>query len=483
MPSPSVLTWNSRFTHGKYPAQDSGELRLIRAPAGVTIEPSVFEVVNLPRVNLEFQVKTLGDGTQVLSAPVRSFPVQPAVYDATTGYVVQTNGDVNSGTVPYFSFAEGQNWSDGAMPRKGANYYTKLCMRVPSGTRVFQGDRLVSTSYIRCEGNADITVDDLWLTPKASGGYNGSEPNQFTAQGNGTYTLRGQTTFFTTMAKPFYFAQSKNACGVNLTSKLVGATDAAFRFGGTASDVPRVVNGNPYFVYLDVAGDTDGYYGTVIVGDNADLRLGVNGLAHGEVLLQNASSGLVTTADGAGEVPVAELTAADGGSVTVTNENVLALDLLTLGGTLTKGGTGTLAVKTAVGGADAQLAVNAGSVCARGVEAFRNVSLTIGADGSILREAGDEAVAETGLLTAKDVTCGATLTVRVVPVEPDGTRVTQDVVLMTVPSAQAATLAEKIGVRAKGYRAGAIRVSEEDAAGLKTLSTTIEPSGLVLIVR
>ena len=476
---PILLDFN-----GAYPSLASGEFKLVKAPAGVTIDPSVFVVSNLPaRVGFVLRVKTLGDGSQVLFSPVMDFPKLPSAFDAMTGYVFQENNDVNSGSVPYFSFSDGQNWSTDKIPEPGTNYYTKMCMRVRAGKQTFAGDRLVSAAYIRCEGNADITVRDLWLTPKPSGGYNGNAANMFTTEGNGAYTIRGQVTFFTTTAAPFYFAQSKNACGVELPAKVVMPPDAAFRFAGTVTDVPRVRNGQPYSVYLNLSGDTSECYGTALVGVNADLRMGTNGLPHGEVLLQDASSGLVTTADGAGEVPVAELTAADGGSVTVTNENVLALDLLTLGGTLTKGGTGALAVKTAVGGADAQLAVNAGAVCARGVEAFRNVSLSIGANGSILREAGDAAVAETGLLTAKDVTCGATLTVRVVPVEPDGTRVTQDVVLMTVPSAQAATLAEKISVRAKGYRAGAIRVSEEDAAGLKTLSTTIEPSGLVLIVR
>lgn len=476
---PILLDFN-----GAYPSLASGEFKLVKAPAGVTIDPSVFVVSNLPaRVGFVLRVKTLGDGSQVLFSPVADFPKLPSAFDATTGYVFQENNDVNSGSVPYFSFSDGQNWSTDKIPEPGTNYYTKMCMRVRAGKQTFAGNRLVSAAYIRCEGNADITVRDLWLTPKPSGGYNGNAANMFTTEGNGAYTIRGQVTFFTTTAAPFYFAQSKNACGVELPAKVVMPPDAAFRFAGSVTDVPRVKNDQSYSVYLNLSGDTSECYGTALVGVNADLRLGVNGLAHGEVLLQDASSGLVTTADGAGEVPVAELTAADGGSVTVTNENVLALDLLTLGGTLTKGGTGALAVKTAVGGADAQLAVNAGAVCARGVEAFRNVSLSIGANGSILREAGDAAVAETGLLTAKDVTCGATLTVRVVPVEPAGTRVTQDVVLMTVPSAQAATLAGKISVRAKGYRAGAIRVSEEDAAGLKTLSTTIEPSGLMLIVR
>ena len=199
---------------------------------------------------------------------------------------------------------------------------------------------------------------------------------------------------------------------------------------------------------MELLGDLTKFYGTFIVKHNETLRLGGSAFP-GTVRLDTAYSHLTTIAPENSVVKVGALNTLVATSVDVPSTNSLNVSSLSVTGTLTKNGGGALGFASAISGSSALLRIAEGGVLPLSADAVGALPLVF-ADGAAL-VVDERAEADAGLrangvdLTGSAVTAEGRIIVKVLVDDLDAAT---DAPVCTLTSAQAASLASAMSVRA-----------------------------------
>ena len=217
------------------------------------------------RYGYRFEVRTEG-GLQKLCLVERLIH---NVYDATTGYVVLTNGESSSSN-DRTSWSTAGWWSDGEVPHPTTNYYASLMFRFRPG--VFQGRSLTLAKTHRVDGigaasTTMAVVNDLRLLDGMT----------FALSGNGGSRRLGgeQWTILASQDTPVYFAPSTKE-GASVPYYIIDAN----LYGDEKSSIMvgwEVSSELSYLAKTDFCGDMTHFLGTCRVGKNATVRLGDTG--------------------------------------------------------------------------------------------------------------------------------------------------------------------------------------------------------------
>lgn len=471
-------------------------VRLLSVPLAVrTLTSNDFELLNVGAdPNYTFEI--VSEGGQSVAELNSTWPMSdlPVVFDATTGYVVQTNADASTGTVPYYSYdRNGINWSDGLVPHAGTNYFSNGKYLRAAGTNqgVFSGDRLALRGTLRIDSVSGIECADLWAVPNGNAGK--VDCTQLTTAGSpSSFSVRGRLSVFTTEASPFSLiggegrAASHNGTPDNpvntwnLQSTLLGAPSAYLLYCCHTTYKDPSVN-LCHFVGT-LSGDCSDYYGTVGVDWCCTFRLGAGGLPKGTLKIVKPDYGRVTSTNAmARTIPVKKLVAPLGVNLEPLAGNVFAFGSMVVTGVVTKTGAGTVAAGgTATVGNNARIDVREGRLCALSEEAFNGFAIDFAdnagfavdiVNGAPLKTTG--AVAAVSDATVKVDVLGLTRE------SPD-----QTVVLARVPTAYVAALAAAIRVgRIPGFKVSVPTVGAVGADGLSPISVDITKQGFVLLFR
>ena len=394
------------------------------------------------------------------------------VYDATTGYVVLTNGET-SGSSDGDSWTTAGWWSDGEAPHATTNYYVAKTIRFRASK--FQGASLTlggSSHRVDSISKGIAEVDDLRFLDVTT---------TFNMSGNGSRRRLGgaRWTLLNSFDRPVSFTVSGANAAYSVEANLYGDENAAIRL--TAADNADGTPGEYAFI-----GDMTNFRGTCRVNADATVKLGDTGLA-GTILVEGANDLLTTVATDGAVVSVGKLVTQTATSVEVPETNALAVvNGLSLGGALAKSGAGTLAVGgVGTAGEGAALNVNAGGLKPLSATAVGAIPVTFAAGAQVVLDwtPDDPAVAAKGLdLSSSAFAVADTLTFAfdLKGLKPEKVTVVKP--LVTVSDADAAKLDGKISIASvKGFSATLLPATS--AGGFTTYSAEFAPKGVVLIFR
>lgn len=394
------------------------------------------------------------------------------VYDATTGYVVLTNGE-SSNAVDGQSWTTAGWWSDGEAPHATTNYYVAKTIRFRASK--FQGASLTlggSSHRVDSISKGIAEVDDLRFLDVTT---------TFNMSGNGSRRRLGgaRWTLLNSFDRPVSFTVSGANAAYSVEANLYGDENAAIRL--TAADNAGGTPGEYAFI-----GDMTNFRGTCRVNADATVRLGDTGLA-GTIRVEGANDLLTTVATNGAVVSVGKLVTQTATSVEVPETNALAVvNGLSLGGALAKSGAGTLAVGgVGTAGEGAALNVNAGGLKPLSATAVGAIPVTFAAGAQVVLDwtPDDPAVAAKGLdLSSSAFAVADTLTFAfdLKGLKPEKVTVVKP--LITVSDADAAKLDGKISIASvKGFSATLLPATS--AGGFTTYSAEFAPKGVVLIFR
>ena len=401
------------------------------------------------------------------------------VYDATTGFVTQTDGGSAVNGKGQNAFDRGDIWSDGRAPHADTNYYSYsqgiyIATNSTFAGRSFTVERLA----FRLKPGVSVNIPDL----RVLGGSNYANGSLTSSGSSGTYYINGSMTVLSrlTDAWPFAFYGGADNLYWISNQKIMGDVLRAFSLRAAPNKEPGSID-----FHVDFLGDLSEYYGTIIVGTNGTARLGGSAMP-GTIRLDTAYSHVDTRAADGAEVRIGTLRSLIGTSMSVAATNTLAVtDSLAVTGTLTKNGGGVLASGgTATAGAGAALSVAAGGLRADAAHAFDGIPITFADGTTYVRdcEAADAGLVQHGLYNEAAVSAVGTLNVDVRNFSL-GDAGKKEVALFTVSASGADALAAAIrfSSRPKGY---AIDTTVTDAElGMKTIKAVIKMAGVTIIFR
>lgn len=399
-----------------------------------------------------------------------------SAYDETTRFVTLSSDTPNRN-----QFGEASVWSDGRVPHSDTNYFSSHAIQLTTNA-VFQGRSLTISNgaVLNLYGNGrQATIGDLRVN---SGVWNNNGFFTTAGSSSGRSYLSGMMTVLSraTDTWPFAFFGSTTD-GQTWTSDqtIYGDAESALVARGHFNSAEGSVNN-----YVELLGDLTHFYGTFIVKHNETLRLGSLAFP-GTVRLDTAYSHLTTIAPENAVVKIGALTTLVATSVDVPSTNSLTASSLNVSGALAKNGGGALGFASATSGASASLRVAEGGVMPLAADAVGDLPLVF-ADGAEL-VVDERAEADSGLrangvyLTGSDVTAEGRIVVKVLV---DDIEAATDAPVCTLTSAQAASLASAMSVKAvcgASTRKGRI-VTTADGGNVR-VSADFRKLGLSIIVR
>lgn len=376
-------------------------------------------------------------GVQTLCCERMTF----SVYDATTGFVTHS-----SDTPDRNQFDEAGVWSDGRVPHSDTNYCSRLSIQLVTNA-VFRGRSLTmfNGGILNLYGNngRHVTVGDMRVN---SGSWNNNGFFTTAGSSSGRSYISGAMTVLSraTDTWPFaFFGSTKDGQTWVSDQTIYGDAESALVARGHFGSEEGAVNN-----YVELLGDLTHFHGTFIVKHNETLRLGGSAFP-GTVRLDTAYSHLTTIAPENAVVKIGALTTLVATSVDVPSTNSLHASSLNVSRVLTKNGGGALGFASATPDASASLRVAEGGVMPLATDAVGDLPLVF-ADGAALVVDG-RAEANAGLrangvdLTGSAVTAEGRIIVKVLVDDLD---VATDAPVCTLTSAQAASLASAMSVRA-----------------------------------
>ena len=353
---------------------------MVRAAGGASFPR---EVLVVPTTCGTLDIQTFrGDGTRLSVAVENGIqtlyaePLEPTVFDATTGYVKQLQGGTSASSTYKNPFDIPEAWSDNRTPHADTNYYGNGKGIYITTNSVFAGRSLtIEDTVFRVASGKTVTISDL----RVKGGTSDTRGVFTSAGAGGTYYLAGGMEILSLLTDswPFAFLGGNDGQTWSSSQKITGGSTRAFELRGVTSKAPGAVSN-----YVEFLGDLSEYFGTIIVGTNFTARLGGSAMP-GSIRLDTGYSHVETRAAEGADVKIGKLESLISTSITVADTNTLSVtDGLAVTGTLTKNGGGLLAAGgTASAGTGAALDIAAGGLRADSAHAFDGIALTF-ADGT-----------------------------------------------------------------------------------------------------
>ena len=447
-----------------------------------------FTFANAPQFRYRASVET-AEGIQTLWIT----DINPAVKNETTGYVVQTTKDGDSGSYTIGSYNMAGNWSEtDQAPHPGTNYYTaKLIRDKSASSKTFGGDSLTQADAFRLSRTTFEIAD--WRVLSNGKTAIDARTRLTTAGAAATFTFEGMLTVFTTKGSPFTLyggVSTLNGDGTVKSSqtyvmnmKIRGDLDSAISADGAIIKSPGAADGQ---VVCEFPGDMSEYYGTLYVGTNETIRLGSWGLTNGTLVVRTAFSTITTTADAGAFVPVKRYISQTASSISVPAGTEFAItDSADITGTLTKTGDGRLTFGgTVVAREGATLNVAAGSFGVKSADAVNGIPVTFGEGARLAVDV--EAVGDLKEFGARNVaidTPFAAVGSSSVPVSFTGTLTDEEatIAVCTISStATAPAFALPVSFSGRKVDSAAWRVNTD---GSKTFEVRFVKSGFILYFR
>ena len=446
---------------------DSGNLSpqaVLVVPAGNgTIETRSFSGND----GMRFTVRN-ENGVQTLYVEV----LEPATYDATTGYVTLDNDEGDN------EFDNPDLWSDKRVPHSDTNYYAKNKYIAITTNSVFAGNSLtIEWGSFRIYNNKTVTIPDLRVRP----GYSASS-GMFTSMGGvGRYYIAGSMAVLSKLTDSWPFAFYGGLDGQTWISsqKITGSDNSAFVLRGNVNQAPGAVSS-----YTEFLGDLSEYFGTIIIGTNSTARLGGSVLP-GTIRLDTAYSHVDTMAADGAEVKIGKLESLISTSISVAETNTLAVtDELAVSGTLTKNGAGVFAADGVVSaGASAALNIAAGGLRADSAHAFDGIPITFADGTKYVRDCAsvDAELVQYGLYNTSSVTAAGVLNVEIKNFSEGG--MAREVAILTVPSACADALLSAIRFSPRPKGCNVEKIVADAGNGQKTIKAVLSAAGMTIIFR
>lgn len=397
----------------------------------------------------------------------------PSEFSADTGFVVQVAGQEGDRPETNNPFTNKNCWASGEVCLPGIDYYTAKGMFFDTSS-AFDGRSFTQASKMRINGNnKKITVGDWRVLP-------GAEVYCSDGTAGRTQTLEGSITVLSTAEKPFVIRPSLNGNTMVVNAALIGGEDRVLELNKYVK-TGAVQDQN----WVNLRGDASRYYGLVDVTSNVTLRLGAITL-NGEVRMSDASCGLETM--GAGVTVLSKLTTRiDTSLQTLAGDTLVASNVLSVTGVLTKGGAGTLVIGgTATAGEGAALRIDEGSVRFVSASAPGPVPLVLAEDAELVLDwdPSDAVLAEKGV----DLSGAAFAPTSAVRVRFDcgGTAIEKKTcrkAIATVRAEDADGIAFDIAKPAQGIQVTEVaRVPSEDGTTV-TFLAVFEPVGMVILLK
>lgn len=412
------------------------------------------------------------NGVQTLYAEL----LEPAVFDETTGYVTQIAGGTVEATSLKNIFDEPSAWSDNRIPHPDTNYYGNIGIYLTTNS-VFAGRSLtIEKSAFRLLSGKSADISDL----RVKGGTSATSSIFTSAGGSGRFYLSGKMTVLSRLTESWPFAFLGGADGQTwvTSQKITGDNSRAFSLYGHPNNAPGAVSN-----YVEFLGDLSEYFGTMIIGTNSTARLGGSSMP-GTISLGTSYSHIETMAPVGAEVSIGKIESLASTSIVVAETNSLAVaDSFAVTGTLTKNGSGLLAVGgTASAGAAAALNVALGGLRADSAHALDGIEISFADGTTYVRDCADadEGLVQCGLYNTAAVTAVGVLNVDLKNLDVENVK---EVALFTVPGSSADALASAVRFvsRPKGY--GIDKVVSDADAGQKTVKAVLHVAGLQIIFR
>ena len=413
------------------------------------------------------------NGVQTLYAEL----LEPAVFDATTGYVTQIAGGSSATTSLMNIFDDPSAWSDGMTPHSDTNYYGYAKGIYITTNSVFAGRSLTIERTAFRFSSGKITIPDL----RVKGG-NSAISSMFTSGGSGgNYYIAGGMEVLSLLTEqwPFAFYGGDDGQTWISSQKITGGSTRAVELRGNTVKAPGAVCN-----YVEFLGDLSEYFGTIIVGTNYTARLGGSAMP-GTIRLDTAYSHVDTMASNGVEVKVGKLESLISTSITVAETNILSItDALSVTGTLTKNGGGLLSAGgTASAGTDAALNIAAGGLRADSARAFDGIAITFADGTKYVRDLATDGaeLIQYGLYNTSTVSASGVLNVGITNCPNDGNA--QEVALFTVPEncVDALQSAIRFSPRPKGYKVNKTVV--DAGSGQKTVKAVLSAAGMIISFR